>query len=87
MWNLFRDILSVVVLLGAALGVIRGAYKCVRAFEKLREHAEDRKQESVLIIRGLMAALNGLEQLGANGPVTEAKQKIEFYVVERLKGD
>jgi hypothetical protein len=38
------------------------------------------KDENRLICEALAACLNGLNQLGANGPVTKAREKLENYL-------
>lgn len=51
----------------------------------LRQEQQDRelkriKDENMLICEALAACLNGLNQLGANGPVTKAREKLENYL-------
>ena len=48
-----------------------------------KEHADDvkaMKEEQCLICYGLLGALDGLKQLGANGNVTDAYQKMEKHL-------
>lgn len=79
-------ILGYIVLIGSAGGVLTGffigIYKIIRALDEMKKSGEERKQENVLLIHGVLASLRGLKQLGANGPVTEAEKNLEKYVVE-----
>jgi hypothetical protein len=79
-------ILKNIVLIGSAGGVLAGfligIYKVIRALEEMKKSGEERKAENVLLIHGVLAALKGLEYQGCNGPVTEARKKLEDYVIE-----
>lgn len=65
----------------ATLGTI--LYKSFRWMEqqKLQEiEIENIKKEQCVMCYGLLATLDGLKQLGANGNVTDAYQKLEKHL-------
>ena len=74
--------LSFIILLGSAGAVLIGAYKLIRSLDDMKRSGEHRKQENILLIEGMFAVLDGLKQVGANGKVTEMREKIEKYVIE-----
>ncbi len=75
-------VLSFIALLGGAGGVLVGAYKLVRTLDDMKRSGEHRKQENILLIEGQFVILDGLKQLGANGRVTEMRERLEKYVIE-----
>ena len=81
-----------------ALGVIIGCLvKVVNWFNLQNSHDEsinnlsDKHDEDInsikseqrIIIEGLLACLQGLQEQGCNGPVTKAVNKIEAYLNEK----
>ena len=88
------DILKLAEIIGACsviLGVIIGGYKLYdKAMDKLNElerritvlEQENKriKRENALLIKGLQGCLNGLQQLGCNGEVTDTKKAIDDYI-------
>ncbi len=78
----------------AVFGIIKSIYSFILRKQdksrKLKEQndAQERdieslKKENQLICYGLIAALDGLEQLGANHTVPAAKNKLEKYINEQ----
>lgn len=61
-------------------------YKFVRFLDDLKKHDASQKEERVLLLHGVIAALNGLEQLQANGPVTITRERLEKYLIEKTVG-
>lgn len=72
-------------------GIVKSFYSFIsKRQESLLKHEEQRlaqeqdiarlKEENTLICYGLIAALDGLEQLGANHSVPLAKNKLEKYI-------
>ena len=55
--------------------------------DKLKEHHEEDlgrvNEENTLICYALSACLNGLQQLGANGDVTIAKDKLDKFLNQK----
>ena len=70
-----------------ALGLIIGTFvKVVRWMDKQKEQDEEiklLKKEQQVLCYGMLAALDGLKQLGANGNVTEAYNRLEKHLNER----
>ncbi len=87
-------IIKAAALLGAIGGIWAAAYKIIKWLQKQEhqsadieqlktEHSADIKaieDELCLLTYGLLAALDGLKQLGANGAVTEIHDKIEKHL-------
>lgn len=74
------QVASIVSALGA-LGTI--LYKSFRWMEKQNQQEieiENIKKEQCVMCYAILAALDGLMQLGANGNVTEAHQKLEKHL-------
>lgn len=44
--------------------------------------AKDSLEERQIIMRGLLGALGGLQELGANGPTKASKKEIEEYLIK-----
>jgi uncharacterized protein YdcH (DUF465 family) len=44
---------------------------------------EDSKEERLILLRGLLACLDGLKQGGANGIVTKTHEEINNYLIEK----
>lgn len=81
-----------------AIGVITGfLIKAVNWFNSQNSHDENIsnlkdkhdediisiKSEQRIIIEGLLACLQGLQEQGCNGPVTKAVNRIEAYLNEK----
>lgn len=58
--------------------VLKGELK----IKELNVDNEINKKESILIIKSLQACLKGLKEQGCNGPVTEAIQNIDDYLIK-----
>lgn len=86
--------IDVIIKFGALLGVLCTCagllYKGFRWIDKqklqdteiagLKRELEDIKKENCAIVYGLLAALDGLMQLGANGNVTHAHTELEKHI-------
>ena len=71
---------SVITALTVIFSIIFAIYKWY-----LRQNQQDKeikqvKDEQCMICYGLLACLNGLKQLGANGQVTEAHNRLEKHI-------
>ncbi len=76
-------IIRLATILGAFATVGAMLYKSFRWMErqKLQEiEIENIKKEQCIMCYGLLATLDGLKQLGANGNVTDAYQKLEKHL-------
>jgi hypothetical protein len=74
---------SIVGALTTLCGLILIVYKIIKRFEALEESGKLRKEESSVLIKSTFAMLDGLTQLGANGPVTKAKEELREYISKR----
>lgn len=97
-WNTIGEIISIVLGMITLFGVMFAAYKWVlmkditdkehnKKFEELKNDVNERidvmNVENQVIVYGLLACLDGLKQLGANGNVTAAHEKIERHLNDR----
>ena len=90
-WQTIITIASVITALGVIFGVILWCYRWYLKMENKSSqhdelearHDEDvrrLKEENRLICMALDACLDGLEQLGANHSVPEARQKLREFL-------
>lgn len=75
------EILKNIALLGSAGAVLWKTYKVTRMIEDMHKDTEQRKKENTVIIKGVLASLDGLTQMGCNGRVTEAKQELDKFLI------
>ena len=71
---------AVIGVLGTCIGI---AFKTFRWVERQKEQDEEIaciKAEQCIICYSLLATLDGLKQLGANGNVTDAYNKLEKHL-------
>ena len=76
-------IIRLATILGAFGAIGTMLYKSFRCMEqqKLQEiEIENIKKEQCIMCYGLLATLDGLKQLGANGNVSDAYQKLEKHL-------
>lgn len=68
----------------SATGILGAAvYRLFKWLERQKEQdaeIESIKKEQCVICYGLLATLDGLKQLGANGNVTDAHNKLEKHI-------
>lgn len=76
-----------IVAIGAALsaailiiGTIRKVFKWFERQKKQDMEIQSIKEEDAMICYCLFAVLDGLKQLGANGNVSEAHEKLQKYL-------
>lgn len=79
--------LSLLIEVGAAVAVIATLFKTSFKFYELIKHQEEQdeaikaiKDEQTVIIDGIHACLDGLEQLGCNHTVPATKEKIYNHI-------
>ena len=82
-----------VITFGAVLGAIgiilkqyNKGYDFVKHQEQQDKEIKAIKQEQQIITYGVLCCLKGLQEQGANGPVTEAISKIEKYLNQQAHG-
>ena len=76
-----------IITAAAVLAAIIAIFKYYNKVYDLVKHQKDQdsdiktiKKEQTLIIYGVLACLKGMHEQGANGPVTEAIDKIEKHI-------
>ena len=76
-----------VITAAAVLAAVIALFKYYNKIYDLVKHQQDQdkdiktiKKEQTLIIYGVLACLKGMHEQGANGPVTEAIDKIEKHI-------
>lgn len=80
---LSENILTIGAVLSAVLLIGGTAIKIIKWFDKQKKQDSDIKsikEEDAMICYCLFAVLDGLKQLGANGNVTEAHEKLQKYL-------
>lgn len=76
-------IIRLATILGAFATLGAMLYKSFRWMERQKRQdleIENIKKEQCIMCYGLLATLDGLKQLGANGNVTDAYQKLEKHL-------
>lgn len=80
-----EGIITAAAVIAAVIGILKylsKIYDLVKHQKKQDEDIADIKKEQTLVITALIACLDGLQQLGANHSVPEAKQKLSSYLIE-----
>lgn len=86
------DLVGWAAVIGAAvalIGYLAKLFNFVKEPENLKEEIaavkseqESMKKEQRVLTNGILACLKGLQEQGANGPVTAAIKEIEQYLIE-----
>lgn len=71
---------SLITALGVILGVVFKVHKWYLKQKQLEEEIKQIKEEDTLICYALSACLDGLQQLGCNHTVPDAKDKLDKYL-------
>lgn len=74
-------VVSLITILTFIFGIVTFVARLAFRFQRLEKQAEHRKEDMTIVLSSLLACLDGLHQQGANGPVTEAKAKLEQYII------
>lgn len=82
-WQTFIGIAGGIAAIIALLGYLFKVYDFVRRQKEQDKDIKSIKKENSLIVYSLRACLDGLQQLGANHTVPEAKQKLDDYINEQ----
>ena len=81
-----QTFITAAALITAFTTIIVTMSKLVRWVDKQKKQDEEitlLKKEQQVLCYGMLAALDGLKQLGANGNVTEAYNRLEKHLNER----
>ena len=71
---------GLITALGVILGVVFKVHKWYLKQKQLEEEIKQIKEEDTLICYALSACLDGLQQLGCNHTVPDAKDKLDKYL-------
>ena len=85
-WQTIITAASVVAAIVALFKYYNRGYDFVKRQKEQDEFIKDTQEELTLLTYGVLACLKGLREQGANGPVTEAIDKIEKHVNQRAHG-
>lgn len=85
-WQTVVTIASVVAAVISLLKYYNRGYDFVKKQNEQDEIIKEIQSEQTLLTYGVLACLKGLHEQGANGPVTEAIDKIEKHINQRAHG-
>lgn len=82
----WQTLVTIAAVLAAAGAITAYVVKLVHWFDRQKRQdmdLESIKSEQTLLTYGVLACLKGLKEQGANGPVTEAIDKIEKHLNQK----
>ena len=85
----WQTLLTAAAVLGALATILKSynrGYDFVKRQKDQDEIIKNIQEEQTLLTYGVLACLKGLHEQGANGPVTEAINKIEKHLNEKAHG-
>jgi len=82
-WQTIITAAAFVAAVGALFKSYNKGYDFVRRQEKQDAIIRDIQAEQTLLTEGILACLKGLQEQGADGPVTQAIAKIETHLNEK----
>lgn len=85
-WQTLITVAAVVTATVTIFGRYNKLYDFVRRQEEQDKLIKSIQEEQTLLTYGVLACLKGLKEQGANGPVTEAINKIEKHINEKAHG-
>lgn len=85
----WQTLLTAAAVLGALATILKSynrGYDFVRRQKEQDEVIKSIQEEQSLLTYGVLACLKGLQEQGANGPVTEAIDEIEKHINKKAHG-
>ena len=85
----WQTLITLAAVLGAVVTIIKyynKGYDFVKRQEEQDKIIKAIQEEQTLLTYGVLACLKGLHEQGANGPVTEAIDKIEKHINQKAHG-
>lgn len=82
----WQTVITAAAVVGAVVALFKyynRGYDFVKRQEKQDKIIESIQEEQTLLTYGVLACLKGLKEQGANGPVTEAIDKIEKHLNQK----
>jgi len=77
-----QTVITVASCAGTLLAVWRWTHRIASRFEQLEEQAMRRKEDDAVILKTLLAVLDGLQQQGCNGKVTAAFETLNNHIID-----
>jgi hypothetical protein len=85
-WQTIISIAAVITAITTVVTRYNKLYDWVKKQEEQDKAIKDIQTEQTLLTEGILACLKGLHEQGANGPVTEAIDKIEKHLIQKAHG-
>lgn len=85
-WQTIISIAAVITAITTVVTRYNKLYDFVKRQEAQDKAIKDIQEEQTLLTYGVLACLKGLKEQGANGPVTEAIDKIEKHLNQKAHG-
>ena len=85
-WQTLITAAAILTAIGAILKSYNKGYDFVKRQKEQDTIIKDIQEEQTILTYGVLACLKGLHEQGANGPVTEAIDKIEKHINKRAHG-
>lgn len=85
-WQTLITIAAVITATVTIVGRYNKLYDFIKRQEEQDKLIKSIQEEQTLLTYGVLACLKGLKEQGANGPVTEAINKIEKHINEKAHG-
>ena len=85
-WQTVITAAAVVAAIIALFKYYNRGYDFVKRQQDQDSIVKDIQEEQTLLTYGVLACLKGLHEQGANGPVTEAINKIEKHINQKAHG-
>lgn len=85
----WQTLITLAAVLGAVVTIIKyynKGYDFVKRQEEQDKIIKAIQEEQTLLTYGVLACLKGMHEQGANGPVTEAIDKIEKHINQKAHG-
>lgn len=85
----WQSIITAATVIGAVVAIMKyynKGYDLVKHQKEQDKSIKDIQGELTLLTYGVLACLKGLQEQGADGPVTEAIDKIEKHINQRAHG-
>lgn len=82
----WQTVITAAAFVGAVLALLKSynkGYDFVKRQTEQDKLISDIQEEQAILTYGILACLKGLKEQGANGPVTEAINKIEKHLNEK----
>lgn len=85
----WQILLTASAIVGAVVAIITYIKKIFGWFERQEvqdKEIKDIKKEQEILTKGILACLKGLSEQGCDGPVTDAINEIETYLLQKSHG-